>query len=236
MLSHAIKNPKCNLSRLDLTGKFDDDGLKCMGRALKTNQSVRTIFIHSSAELTAVGGEALLRAARDDEMESWITIANSNHTLKSVIVAGRHIESMGNELTLQLRDITTLDPHQTIQSKAWRYVNNSMKDLSELGLNVKHMPRFLEFVDKRGGTDAIYNLLRNGHSPSLLANPTPERVRLTNKMEKIEQENKRLRHLIEKEKGLSEEYERITQKSLEDVWKRSSLFMSIVKVWTGEHR
>lgn len=147
-----------------------------------------------------MGGEALLRAARDDEMQLWKTNANSNHTLKSVIVAGRHIESMGKNLTLQLRDITTLDPHQTIQSKAWHYVNNSMKDLSEMGLHVKHLPRFLAFVDKHREPDAIYNLLCNGHSPSVLANPTPERVCLLNKMDKIKQENKRLRHLIEKGK------------------------------------
>eukprot|EP00804_Cyclotella_cryptica_P019407 CCRYP_006595-RA/>CCRYP_006595-RA protein AED:0.01 eAED:0.01 QI:154/1/1/1/1/1/2/155/461 len=236
MISHAIRNPKCSLSRLDLTGKFDDDGLDCVGRALKANQSVRTIFINSSAELTSVGGKALLRAARDDEVELWASVANSNHTLKSVIIAGRHLESMGNELTLQLRDITTLDPHKTIQSKAWHYVNSSMKDLSELGLNVKHMPRFLAFVEKRGGINALFNLLRNGHSPSLLANPTPERVRLTNKMEKIEQENERLRHLIKKEKSSSEEYERITQNSLDNYWKRGSLFASIMKVWTSDHR
>lgn len=207
-----------------------------MGRALRTNQSVRTIFIHSFVELTAVGGEALLRAAQDDEMQSWKTIANSNHTLKSVIVVGRHIESMGNNLTLQLRDITTLDPHQIIQSKAWHYVNNSMKDLLEMGLHVKHLPRFLVFVDKRRGTDVIYNLLPNGHSPSVLANPTPERVHLLNKIEKIKQENKRLRHLIEKEKNLSEEYEHTTQDSLDDVWKRRILFMLILKVWTGLNR
>ncbi|KAL7518449.1 hypothetical protein ACHAWX_003272 [Stephanocyclus meneghinianus] len=97
---------------------------------------------------------------------------------------------MGNNLTLQLRDITTLDPHQTIQSKAWPYLNNSMKDDCI----------FLVFVDKRRGTDVIYNLLPNGHSPSVLANLTPERVRLLHKMEKIKQENKRLWHLTEKEK------------------------------------
>ncbi|KAL7518448.1 hypothetical protein ACHAWX_003271 [Stephanocyclus meneghinianus] len=59
----SLVNLKLGLSNFNHMGKFDDDGLKCMGRALRTNQSVHTMFIHTFAELTAVGGEALLRAA-----------------------------------------------------------------------------------------------------------------------------------------------------------------------------
>jgi hypothetical protein len=124
VIANALKSPRCHLSRVELAGKFDDDGLKLMGRALKTNESVRTISITSSEHLTAIGGEAILRAALSlSASDSWESIAKNNHTLKSDIVAERHASTMGDDMILQLRDITTVDPRRTMQNKAWHFIN-----------------------------------------------------------------------------------------------------------------
>jgi hypothetical protein len=98
---------------------------------------------------------------------------------------------------LQLRDIIAADPRHTIQNMSWLYISTSMKDISELGLDQKHMPRLLAFLDKRGSQDAIFSLLCEGHAAALMANPTPERVWITNIIEKMEQENRVLQDLIE---------------------------------------
>ena len=194
-LAVVLAKKGCNVSRLDLGGRFGDEGVKILAEALKVNRSLRTITISFSENLTEVGGHAILSAV--DGTESWESATRGNNVLRSVYISEGPNVSISKDLILKLEDITNVDPHLTCQNKVWRYIDNHMEELPQVGLKSKLMPQAISFVHKNGGLDASFRLIRSWNVEELFANPTPERVRL----KEIEQENKMLRDFLENEKN-----------------------------------
>ena len=212
ILTTVIGREESNISRLDLGGRFGDDGLKILADALVINRSIKTITIGFSKNLTNVGGQAILDAV--EGTGSWHSIIRSNHTLRSVYISDRPNVTISKALALKLQCITNFNPHHTLQSKVWRYIQNNMEDISYLGLESKHMPQALSFIYENGRLDSLFQFIRSRNGPSLFTNPTPERIRLTNEMELIKQENRQLKELLKSEReintSLREENEYLT--------------------------
>jgi len=82
-LSDVIRGSDCKIGRLEISGTFGDDGLQSIAAALKSNQSLRTIDIGNSVNLTDAGGHAILRVTSVN-LNTWEQIMASNNTLRSV--------------------------------------------------------------------------------------------------------------------------------------------------------
>ena len=80
--------------------------------------------------------------------------------------------------------------------------SDSHNDLSPINCGVKLGPHQLAFVSSRGGLDSVFSLLRSrNNAPEHFTNhPTPERIRLMQKMEKVSNENKVLKALLKSER------------------------------------
>jgi hypothetical protein len=103
-------------------------------------------------------------------------------------------------LITKLQSLTSEpDPHQTLQTKAWNFIKHDMDCLPNLNLKIRHMPQFLSFVAAKGGHDCLFLVLSRGYFPDLLTKPSPEKMRLKNKMKRIEYENECLRTSLERE-------------------------------------
>ncbi len=99
-----------------------------------------------SEGLTDIGGLAILRVVQGQD-ESWSSKTNSNHTLQSFQITERAGISMSETVLTKLQSITNIGPHQTLQSKAWNYVDNNINDvLSSINCGVKLGPHLLAFV------------------------------------------------------------------------------------------
>jgi hypothetical protein len=151
--------------------------------------------------LTDNGGMAILRAVQGLD-ESWSSKTTSNHTLQSVHIEERASISMSDSVIAKLRSITNIDPHQTLQSKAWEYINTNINDLSSINCEGKLGSHLLAFVSSRGGLDALFSLLRSRkNSPKCFTNhPSPDKIRLTQKMENVLRDNEILKALLESER------------------------------------
>jgi hypothetical protein len=182
-------------------GKFGDEGIKSIAEGLISNESIRRIDVGMSEGLTDIGGLAILRVVHGQD-ESWSKKTNSNHTLQSVQITERAGISISETILTQLRSITNIDPHHTLQSKAWNYIDNNIDDLSSINCGVKLGHHLLAFVSSRGGLDSLFSLLRSRkNAPESFTNhPTPERTRLMQKMEKVSRENKVLKALLKSER------------------------------------
>lgn len=155
-----------------------------------------------SEGLTDIGGLAILRVVQGQD-ESWSSKTNSNHTLQSFQITERAGISMSETVLTKLQSITNIGPHQTLQSKAWNYVDNNINHtLPSINCGVKLGPHLLAFVSSHGGLDSLFSLLRSrNNSPERFTNhPTPERIRLMKKMEKVSNENKVLKALLKSER------------------------------------
>ncbi len=182
-------------------GKFGDEGIKCIAAGLIANTSIRRIDIGMAEGLTDIGGLAILRVVQGRD-ESWSSKTTSNHTLQSVHIKKNAGKSMSESVIAKLQSITNIDPHQTLQSKAWEYINNNINDLSSINCDVKLGPYLLAFVSSRGGLDSLFSLLRSRkNAPENFTNhPSPDKIRLTQIMEKISRENEVLKALIKSER------------------------------------
>jgi len=182
-------------------GKFGDEGIKSISEGLISNGSIRRIDVGMSEGLTDIGGLAILRVVQGQD-ESWSSKTNSNHTLQSFQITERAGISMSETVLTKLQSITNIGPHQTLQSKAWNYVDNNINDLSSINCGVKLGPHLLAFVSSRGGLDSLFSLLRSRkNAPERFTNhSTPERIRLMQKMEKVSRENKVLKALLKSER------------------------------------
>lgn len=199
-LANILQSPNCNISRLELCGTFGDDGVEFLAEALKTNRTVKTITIGMSVGLSDRGGRQILRACRDiDGTGSWNSVIGSNHTLRNVFISEKHAPRMSAGVLNQLQNLTTEDPHRTLQNKAWNFIERDMDCLPNLGLQMNHMPHLLEFVQSKGGQDSLFGVLRSGYFPDLFTSPTPEKIRLKKEMQKIALENETLRISLERE-------------------------------------
>lgn len=199
-LARILQSPNCNISRLELCGSFGDEGVECLAEALKSNRTVKTISIGVSENLSDRGGQHILRACQDiDGTGSWSSVTRSNHTLRSVFISEKHAPRMSAGLISKLQSLTSEDPRRTLQNKAWNFIQRDMGCLPNLNLKTTHMPYFLKFVATNGGHDCLFRTLRAGYFPDLFTNPTPEKIRLKQQMDKIEHENKALRTSLERE-------------------------------------
>eukprot|EP00571_Detonula_confervacea_P015148 CAMPEP_0172308182 /NCGR_PEP_ID=MMETSP1058-20130122/8865_1 /TAXON_ID=83371 /ORGANISM="Detonula confervacea, Strain CCMP 353" /LENGTH=505 /DNA_ID=CAMNT_0013020545 /DNA_START=37 /DNA_END=1554 /DNA_ORIENTATION=- len=200
-LANTVKGSCCNISCLEIGGIFGDEGMLSIAEALKTNRSIRKIDIGMTERLTDRGGQGILQVVQGQD-ESWQSKTTSNHTLQSVYISDRAGSSMSKSLLMGLQSITKADPHRTLQGKAWNYINKNIEDLSSISLDVTLRPCLLEFVSSRGGVDSLFCLLRSRkNAPELFTNhPTPEKVRLTRKMEKASKENEVLKALLKSER------------------------------------
>jgi hypothetical protein len=151
--------------------------------------------------LTDNGGLAILRAVQGID-ESWSSKTTSNHTLQSVRIEERAGISMSESIITKLQSITDIDPHQTLQRKAWEYINININNLSSINCDVKLGSHLLAFVSSRGGLDSLFSLLRSGkNSPDSFTNhPSPDKIRLRRKMENILRENEILKALLKSER------------------------------------
>ena len=154
-----------------------------------------------SERLTDRGGRAILQAVRGQD-ESWQSKITSNHTLQSVYVSEPRGSSISQGVSLELQSITKLDPHQTLQAKAWAYIDGSIDDLSAIKLGTKLGPNLLEFVSTRGGVDSLFDLLRSRENDpgSFTDQPTHEKVRLERDLKSVELQNEILRAMIKSER------------------------------------
>ncbi|KAL7546173.1 hypothetical protein ACHAWF_009515 [Thalassiosira exigua] len=203
-LAEIIKKKDCKLGRLEICGNFSDEGVVQIAEALKSNQSIRTLDLGMSENLTDFGGEAILQVVhgRDD---SWESATTSNHTLQNVYISDIAGSSMCKELLAKLQSITNVDAHKTLQNKAWKYIDNNIEDLSSIGLKANLAPHLVSFVSARGGLESLYRFLHSRNNASeLFNNPTPERVRLMPQMEKVKQDNVVLRALLRSEREVSQ--------------------------------
>ena len=200
-LANILHSPNCNISRLELGGRFGDDGVEFLAETLKTNRTLKTITIGVSEDLSDRGGRMILQACKDvDGMGSWNSVVvHSNHTLRSVFISEKHAPRMSEVVLTQLQSLTTEDPQRTLQSKAWKFIQRDMSCLPNLSLHMRHMPRFLAFVQAKGGQDSLFDVLRAGYFRDLFTSPTPEKLRLKKEMVKIERENETLRTSLERE-------------------------------------
>jgi len=218
-LANSIKGEDCNIARLEICGRFGDEGMLSIAEALTTNQLLRTIDVGMSERLTDIGGRALLQVVQGQD-ESWQSTTSSNHTLQSVYISDRAGSAMSKSLLTKLQTVTTVDPHRTLQNKAWNYIDNNIEDLSAIGLEVKLAPYFLSFVSTRGGVDSLFSFMhsRNNAPELFFSNPTPERARLTPQMEKAKQQNKILKVLLMSEREVSQSIrsENINLRDLEE--------------------
>mmetsp|Transcript_191 Transcript_191/g.332 ORF Transcript_191/g.332 Transcript_191/m.332 type:complete len:461 (-) Transcript_191:74-1456(-) len=193
-LAVVLSKKACCVSRLDIGGRFGDSGIKILAEALKINRSMKTITISHCQNLTDVGGQVMLSAV--DGSESWESATCSNNVLRSVYISERSNATMNKDLVIKLQSLADVDPQRTLQSKVWRYMDNHMGELSNVGLKAKHIPRVICFVNKRGGLDGMYRVLQNCNMQDVVYNRTPNRAR----MEQIEQENKVLKELLASER------------------------------------
>ncbi|KAL7529663.1 hypothetical protein ACHAXR_003083, partial [Thalassiosira sp. AJA248-18] len=185
-------------------GIFGDEGIIHIAEALATNRSLRTIDIGTSDGLTDQGGQAILQVVQGQD-ESWQCKTASNHILQHVYISDKAGSSMSKNLLTKLQTITNVNPHQTLQNKAWNYIDNNIGDLSATNLDAKLAPHLLSFVSSRGGVNSLFRFMHSSiHVPELFSNPTPERVRLTPQMEKVKQQNKALRALLRSEREASQ--------------------------------
>eukprot|EP00970_Alexandrium_tamarense_P003647 scaffold571_cov175-Alexandrium_tamarense.AAC.5 len=207
-LSNILQTPQCNISRLELDGQFGDEGILLLSEALKTNATVRTITIGYSENLTDVGGNALLQVSKDVYgTGTWESVTESNNTLKSVYISERVAGTVSQSLITTLQTLTNEDPHRTLQSKVWKYLQTNMDFLPQLDLQMIHMPKVLAFIDTKGGQNSMYQVLRGGYFPNLFINPTPERVRLTDQMKQLSEENTSLREMLREEQERTRDLE-----------------------------
>jgi len=136
-----------------------------------------------SEGLTDIGGLAILRVVQGQD-KSWRSKTTSNHTLQSVQITGRAGMFMSESVLAKLQSITNIDPLQTLQSKAWNYIDSNINDLSSINCGVKLGPHLLAFVSSRGGLESVFSLLRsrNNAPENFARHPTPEKIRLSQKM------------------------------------------------------
>lgn len=198
-LANIVKGGYCNITRLEISGRFGDEGMLTIAEALRTNHSIRKMDIGMSERLTDRGGRAILRAVQGQD-ETWQSKITSNHTLQSVYVSEKAGLSMSKSLRTKLQFITNVDPHQTEKRKAWDYIHDNIEDLSTINLEVNLGPQLLAFVSSRGGVDSLFRLLRSRKNELFTTHPTPEKIRLTRKMEKVKHENEILRAILKSER------------------------------------
>lgn len=169
-----------------------------------------------SGHLTNIGGQAILKVVQGQD-ETWQQIISSNNTLQSVYVSDRAGSTMSMSVLTKLQSITTVNPHRTLQSKAWNYIDSNIEDLSAIRLEVKLVPHFLSFLSARGGVNSFFQFLHSrSNNTEFFSNPTPERLRSMRQMEKTEQQNMILRALLKSEMAVSQTI-RMENNSLRDL-------------------
>lgn len=204
-LGDVIRGRDCKIGRLEISGTFGDEGLQFIADALKFNQSLRTIDIGNSLNLSDAGGRAILRVTSAN-LNTWNQIKASNNTLRSVYLKSRPPPLLvSQDIKHALQNITNLDPIPTLKQKAWQYVDSNIEDLSYTMLEAQHMPYLLSFVMARGGINSIFRLISSRKNiPILFSHPTPERQYMESIMRKIALENATLKALLESERKFND--------------------------------
>lgn len=159
-LANFINSQDSKITRLEIGGRFGDEGVICIAEALATNQSIRTIDIGMADGLTDIGGQALLKAVQGED-DSWKSKIASNHTLQHVYISDRAGLVMTKNLRSKLQSITTVNPHQTIRNKAWGYIENKVEDLSAIDVDLELAPYLLSFISSRGGVNSLFRFLHS---------------------------------------------------------------------------
>lgn len=207
-----LKRSDCNMRRLDLAGNFGNNGIKILAEALKTNQSIKTITLGCHKSLNDVGAQALLRVADPfsdttiaNKKTEWEDVKKSNHSLQSVYILDRPSVTVSNELVTKLRSISNKKtPHETFQAKTWHHIEKNIADISHMGVDNKYFPEVLSFVQKRGELNGLFESIRSSNSLKIFENPSPERARLSDQMDRIQKENATLKRLLRAERERSQ--------------------------------
>jgi hypothetical protein len=242
-IATVVKEPGCNLRRLDFCGDFGNNGIKIFAEALKTNTSVRTITFGCYNHLDDLGGQCLSNVVDpfaqpelSKELE-WDEVNRSNHTLQSIYLLPRPLVTVNNDLVTKLQCISTCNPHRTYQRKCWRHLEKNFDDISHLGLESKHMPEVLAFVNQHGTMDHMFRMIRSRNTPDLFTYPSPEKARLSYQMKQLESENQLLKDLLESERARLEEERRETSNSSCPCWllnnenAKKCWLLPFIKMW-----
>mmetsp|Transcript_840 Transcript_840/g.1162 ORF Transcript_840/g.1162 Transcript_840/m.1162 type:complete len:482 (-) Transcript_840:94-1539(-) len=210
-LANVLKRQDCSVRRLDLGGNFGNNGIKILAEALKTNQSIKTITLGCHKNLNDVGAQELLRVSdpfayttHANKKTEWDSVKKSNHSLQSVYILDRPSVTVSNELVTKLRSISSLQPHQTLQTKAWHHIEKHIEDISHMEIDNKYVPEVMSFVQKRGELNGLFETIRSSNSLKIFENPSPERARLSDQMDRIQKENAILKRLLKAERERSQ--------------------------------
>lgn len=159
-----------------------------------------------SLHLTDIGGRALLNAVQGKD-NSWQSIISSNHVLQNVYISDKAAGMLSNSIISQLQSITAVEPQRTIQSKAWTFIDNNIRDLSSVSLDTKLRPYLLAFVSSRGGVNSLFSLLssRKNEPHLYTSHPTPEKIRMLRKLKKVKKENEVLAAMLRSERRYRQE-------------------------------
>ena len=205
----VVRTKDCHVRRLDLSRDFGNSGVNIFAEALKTNTSLKTVSFGCYKNLNDVEGQVLLNVvdpfSQPTHASEWESVKRSNHTLQSVYILDRPTVTVNQNLITKLQSISTLDPHRTLQKKAWHHIETNIDDISHLGLESKHMPRVLSFVHEQGTIDHLFRLIRSCNTPEVITNPSPERARMSQQMENMKLENEMLKELLELKREKSED-------------------------------
>lgn len=68
----------------------------------------------------------------------------------------------------------------------------------------RKIPEVLSFVQKRGELNGLFELIRSRSTLEIFENPSPERARLSDQMDRIERENTLLKRLLKAERERSQ--------------------------------
>ena len=209
----VIRKRDCGVKRLELSGNFGNSGVKIFAEALKTNVSLKTVTFGCYKNLDDAGGRVLLEvvdpfAHESTPVDQWEHVKSTNHTLQSLFILDRPTVTVNKGIVQKLESISTLDPLPTLQAKVWHHIENNIDDLSHIGLDPKHLPNIISFVNQRGALDHVFQLMKSSDTPEVFNNPSPERTRILQDIEEIEMENEKLRELLDSEREETEDIHR----------------------------
>eukprot|EP00986_Skeletonema_menzelii_P006765 scaffold2556_cov153-Skeletonema_menzelii.AAC.13 len=241
-LANVLKRKDCNMRRLDLAGNFGNNGIKILAEALKTNQSIKTITLGCHKNLNDVGAQALLRVVdpfsnttNANKKAEWDDVKKSNHSLQSVYILDRPAVTVSDELVTKLRSISSLQPHETFQTKTWHHIEKNIADISHMGVDNKYVPEVLSFVQKQGELNGLFETIRSSNSLKIFENPSPERARLSDQMDRIQKENAILKRLLkaerERSQSLREENYSVRKTVEMKIGKKCSSWNSCKQLW-----
>jgi hypothetical protein len=173
-----ILGPNATLTELILLGNhIDDEGISFLVNALRSNKSLRTLYIHSNSRMTRVGHTLLLKLVND--ITSIKGTMQSNHTIKNIYSVSDSL--LYKDIADQIKEVTNTfntkhESAETIGKKKviWSQLNSAKRtELCRLQGLEEHMktspvssvgslllPEILEMLSKHHGLVEFHEVFR----------------------------------------------------------------------------